>query len=69
MTNVPFETIETRKEFGVAYELHQLPADHRFAARIHIHDVDAGKVVGTTFYPTVEMARTAYTKLVRVAAA
>ncbi len=69
MTDVAFETIETQEDFGVAYELHQLPTDHRFAARIFVKDVDSGNVVSVTCYPTIEMARTAYAELVRVATA
>lgn len=60
MTNATFTILEIQDDFGVAYELYQLPSDHRFAARIHVHDTDADEVISNTFYPTMEMARKAY---------
>ncbi len=67
MINATFETIKTHEVDGVAYELHRLPVDHRFAARIHIHDTDADEVVSNTFYPQMEKACKAYAALLSVA--
>ena len=57
--------IERHEVFGVAYEFY-IHREEKYAARIRVYDVDAQELVGVTFYPTVEMARAAYAKLIQV---